>query len=50
MPFKIGTYQHESGFKVVVRKDNTIYISPDAPRFIRIEDFFDAEKWTKIAE
>ena len=48
MMFKEGIYEHETGFKVNVTKDGTIYLSPDTPAFVNIKDFFDLEKWTKI--
>lgn len=49
MPFKEGTYQHEKGFSVLI-KNGAIYVSPDAPKFIDIKDFFDANKWTRIVD
>ena len=48
MMFKVGIYQHETGFKVQVTEDGTIFLSPDAPAFVNIKDFFDTTKWTKI--
>lgn len=50
MPFKEGTYQHEAGFKIMVTEDGTIFLSPDAPAFVNMKDFFDPDKWTKINE
>ena len=48
MMFKEGIYQHETGFKIQVNADGTIFLSPDTPAFVNIKDFFDTEKWTKI--
>lgn len=49
MPFAEGTYKHEQGFVVMVKGD-MIFLSPDAPAFVNMKDFFDQTKWTKIAE
>lgn len=47
MPFKEGTYRHEKGFTVLIR-NGAIFVSPDAPKFIDIKDFFDPDKWTRV--
>ena len=46
--FKEGIYEHETGFKVNVTSTGEIFLSPDAPAFINLKDFFDPDKWTKI--
>lgn len=47
--FAKGKYQHADGWFVLVDKDGTIFVSPDAPAFVNIKDFFDESKWTKIS-
>lgn len=47
--FKEGIYQHETGFRVNILADGTIYVSTDAPAFINLQDFFNPAKWTKIS-
>ena len=49
MPFKEGTYEHESGFRIFVDENGTIMVSPNHPLSIRISEMFDANKWTKIS-
>ena len=49
MPFKEGTYRHEKGSTVYIN-DGKIFISPDAPTFVNIKDFFDPEKWTRVVK
>lgn len=48
--FNEGTYVHADGWSVLVKSDGTIFISPDAPAFINIKDFFNPDNWTKIGE
>ena len=48
--FNEGTYRHADGWSVLIDNDGTIYVTPDAPAFINIKDFFDPEKWTEITE
>lgn len=47
MPFKDGTYQHESGFAVMI-KDGVIMLSPNHPLSMRLSELFDAKKWSKV--
>ena len=49
MPFKEGTYKHEDGWTVYIN-DGMIFVSPDAPVFVNIKDFFNPEKWTRIVK
>lgn len=39
MPFKSGTYEHESGL--------TIMVSPNHPLSLRLSELFDTSKWKK---
>lgn len=50
MPFKEGTYKHSSGFKICVKNDGTILVSPGHPLSMRLSDFLDATKWEEIKE
>lgn len=46
--FKIGKYRHkEKGFEIVVTNTG-IYILPNAPMSMRINEIFDEEKWERI--
>lgn len=47
MPFKDGTYQHETGFIIMV-KDSTVMLSPDHPLSLRLSELFDSKKWKKV--
>ena len=47
MPFKDGTYKHESGFVITVVSDE-VMISPNHPLSIRLADLFDTEKWKEV--
>lgn len=47
MPFKDGTYQHESGFTIMV-VSGIIMISPDHPLSLRLSELFDTNKWSEI--
>ena len=47
MPFNEGTYEHEDGFKVLIQ-NGLIFLSPNAPAFVNIKDFFDPSKWTQV--
>lgn len=47
MPFKDGTYQHESGFVVMV-KDGVVMLSPNHPLSMRLSELFEAKKWSKV--
>ena len=49
MPFKEGTYRHEDGWTIYV-SDGKIFISPDAPAFVNVKDFFNPEKWTRVVK
>ena len=44
MPFKDGTYQHETGFIILV-KDGTVMLSPNRPLSLRLSELFDSSKW-----
>lgn len=48
MPFKTGTYKHETGFTIMVTDDETIMLSPNHPLSLRLSELFDTDKWTKI--
>lgn len=48
MPFNEGTYKHESGFTIMVTKDETIMLSPNHPLSLRLSEMFNVSKWTKI--
>lgn len=46
--FKQGKYRHkEKKFEIVVTATG-IYISPNAPMSMRIEEIFNEEKWEQI--
>lgn len=47
MPFKDGTYKHDSGFTIYV-KDGEIMISPDHPISVRVAEMFNSEKWKEV--
>lgn len=47
MPFKSGTYEHESGFTIMVTEEGTIMVSPNHPLSLRLSELFDTSKWTK---
>lgn len=49
MPFKEGTYKHESGFTIYVDSNGTIMVSPNHPLSIRISELFDVTKWEQIS-
>ena len=47
MPFKDGTYQHESGFVVMV-KDDEVMLSPNHPLSMRLSELLDSKKWSEV--
>ena len=47
MPFKDGTYQHETGFIVMV-KDGAVMLSPNHPLSMRLSELFDSKKWNEV--
>lgn len=49
MPFKEGTYEHESGFKIFVDESGTIMVSPNHPLSIRVSELFDTNKWKEVS-
>lgn len=50
MPFKNGTWEHTSGFVIVVDsaadEPIRILITPSHPMTLTIADFFDLSKWS----
>lgn len=44
MPFKDGTYIHESGFTMKV-ENGVVMLSPNHPLSIRLSELFDTSKW-----
>lgn len=49
MPFKIGTYKHESGFTLMVTENGVIMLSPNHPLSLRLSELFNSDKWEKIS-
>nr|DAR45233.1 MAG TPA: hypothetical protein [Caudoviricetes sp.] len=47
MPFKDGTYEHVSGFVVMV-SNGVVMLSPNHPMSIRLAELFDASKWKEV--
>lgn len=47
MPFKDGTYTHESGFTVVI-KNGVVMLSPTHPLSLRLSEFFNSAKWMEV--
>lgn len=47
MPFKDGTYQHTSGFTVMVQND-VVMLSPNHPMSMRLSELFDTTKWKEV--
>lgn len=47
MLFNDGTYQHESGFLIVVI-NGAVMISPDHPLSMRLSELMDNNKWKKV--
>lgn len=47
MPFKDGTYQHESGFIVMIQ-NGVVMLSPNHPLAMRLAELFDATKWKEV--
>lgn len=47
MPFKDGTYKHETGFVITVIS-GVVMISPNHPTSIRLAELFDTEKWKEV--
>lgn len=47
MPFKDGTYIHETGFTLMV-KDGMIMLSPNHPLSLRLSELFDSGKWKEV--
>lgn len=47
IPFKDGTYQHESGFIITVL-NGTVMISPDHPLSLRLSELLDSTKWKEF--
>lgn len=47
MPFKDGTYKHETGFVITVIS-GVVMISPNHPLSIRLAELFDTEKWKEV--
>lgn len=48
MLFNDGMYKHESGFMVYVN-GKIIMLTPDAPMSMRIDEFFNSDKWTDVS-
>lgn len=49
MPFKAGTYKHESGFTLMVTEDGVLMLSPNHPLSLKLSELFNADKWEKIS-
>lgn len=49
MPFKNGTYTHESGFTIYVRCGE-IFFTSNAPLSMRLSELFDPKKWKEGCE
>lgn len=49
MPFKTGTYKHESGFTLMVTENGVIMLSPNHPLSLRLSELFNSDKWEKIS-
>lgn len=47
MPFKDGTYQHESGFIVMIQ-NGVVMLSPNHPLSMRLAELFDTTKWKEV--
>lgn len=47
MPFKDGTYQHTSGFTVMVQ-NGAVMLSPNHPMSMRLSELFDTTKWKEV--
>lgn len=47
MPFKDGTYQHETGFIIMV-KNGAVMLTPNHPLSMRISELFDSSKWKEV--
>lgn len=47
MPFKDGTFKHETGFTIVVI-NGVVMISPNHPLSIRVAELFDKSKWEEV--
>lgn len=47
MPFKDGTYEHESGFTIMVI-GGKIMLSPNHPLSLRLSEMFDNTKWKEV--
>lgn len=47
MPFKDGTFSHESGLTIMVM-NGVIMVSPNHPLSIRVADLFDTKKWKEV--
>lgn len=47
MPFKDGTYKHESGFIITIIS-GTVMISPNHPLSLRLSELFDSTKWKEV--
>lgn len=47
MPFKDGTYQHETGFVIMI-KDGVAMLSPNHPLSMRLSELFDYSKWKEV--
>ena len=49
MPFKDGTYEHESGFTIMVI-DGKIMLSPNHPLSLKLSEMFDTTKWKEVSK
>lgn len=47
MPFKDGTYQHTSGFTIMVQ-NGVVMLSPNHPMSLRLSELFDTTKWKEV--
>lgn len=47
MPFKDGTYQHESGFIIMIQ-NGVVMLSPNHPLSMRLAELFDTTKWKEV--
>ena len=48
--FNPGVYEHVTGFRILVTEDGMIYVTPNTPSVINLQDFLDPTKWTTITD
>lgn len=48
--FKKGTWKFKDTFTVQVKSENEIYVSPNHPLAVRVEEIFNPENWQKVVK